>query len=126
MILVDTSIWIDYFKGLESSIPLLSLIEANNICINELILAELLPSIKVRKENELMHLLESIEKVVIDIEWREIISFQVYNLKNGINNVGIPDLLIAQNAIQNGLRLYAKDKHFQLMKKHLGLKIFEP
>jgi len=53
MILVDTSIWIDYFKGLESSIPLLSLIETNNICINELILAELLPSIKMRKENEL-------------------------------------------------------------------------
>ena len=67
MILVDTSIWIDYFKGLESSIPLISLIETNNICINELILAELLPSIKVRKENELMHLLESIEKVVIDL-----------------------------------------------------------
>jgi len=73
-----------------------------------------------------MHLLESIEKVVIDIEWKEIISFQVYNLKNGINNVGIPDLIIAQNVIQNDIKLYAKDKHFQLMKKHLGLKIFEP
>ena len=124
MILVDTSIWIDYFKGVESSLPLSSLIETNSICTNDLILAELLPSIKMRKENELMHLLESIERIDLDIEWRELISFQVYNLKNGINNVGIPDLIIAQNAIQNDLKLYAKDRHFQLMKKHLGLKLY--
>jgi predicted nucleic acid-binding protein len=126
MILVDTSIWIDYFKGAESALPLNSLIETNSICVNDLILAELLPSIRVRKENELLHLLESIEKVPIDIEWREIVSFQVYNIKNGINNVGIPDLVIAQNALQNDLKLFAKDRHFALMKKHLGLRVFEP
>ena len=126
MILVDTSIWIDYFKGVESAIPLSALIETNNICTNELILAELLPSVKFRKENILMHLLESMEKLPMDIGWREIANFQIYNLRNGINNVGIPDLIIAQNAIQNDLSLYARDKHFPLMKRHLGLKLYEP
>jgi len=125
MILVDTSIWIDYFKGIESALPLNILIESNNICINDLILAELLPSIKIRKENDLLHLIESIEKLPMNIEWHEIVYFQIYNLKNGINNVGIPDLIIAQNAIQNDIKLYAKDKHFPLMKKHIGLKLYE-
>ena len=125
MILVDTSIWIDYFKGVESSLPLMNLIDSNSICTNDLILAELLPSLKIRKETELVRLLESVERYSIRIDWKEIISMQVYNLKNGINKVGIPDLIIAQNAIQNDLKLYAKDKHFSLMKKHISLKIYE-
>ena len=125
MILVDTSIWIDYFKGVESSLPLMNLIDSNSMCTNDLILAELLPSLKVRKETELVRLLESVERYSIRIDWKEIISMQVYNLKNGINKVGIPDLIIAQNAIQNDLKLYAKDKHFSLMKKHISLKIYE-
>ena len=125
MILVDTSIWIDYFKGMESSLPLMTLIDSNSICTNDLILAELLPSLKIRKETELVRLLESVERYSIRIDWKEIISMQVYNLKNGINKVGIPDLIIAQNAIQNDLKLYAKDKHFSLMKKHISLKIYE-
>jgi len=125
MILVDTSIWIDYFKGIESALPLMNLIDSNSICTNDLVLAELLPSLKVRKESELIRLLESVERYSISIDWNEIINMQSYNLKNGINKVGIPDLIIAQNAIQNDLKLYAKDKHFSLMKKHIGLKIFE-
>lgn len=126
MILVDTSLWIDYFKGLESALPLNALIELNSICTNDLILAELAPSIKFRKENDLIHLLESIERIPMDIEWQEIAAFQVYNLQNGINNVGIPDLIIAQNAIQNDMEIFARDRHFSLMKKHLGLRVFEP
>ena len=125
MILVDTSIWIDYFKGVESSLPLMNLIDSNSLCTNDLILAELLPSLKVRRETELVRLLESVERYSIRIDWKEIINMQVYNLKNGINKVGIPDLIIAQNAIQNDLKLYAKDKHFSLMKKHISLKIYE-
>jgi len=125
MILVDTSIWIEYFKGMETSLPLSALIDTNSICINELILTELLPSLKVRKENELIQVLDRVEKLSIEIEWREIVSIQTYNLKNGINRVGIPDLIIAQNAIQNDVKLYARDKHFELMKRHIGLKLFE-
>ncbi|MFZ4617268.1 MAG: PIN domain-containing protein [Rectinemataceae bacterium] len=126
MVLVDSSIWIDYFKGVGSSLPLDALIETNDLCVNDLILAELLPSIKIRKENRLMRLLESVERMPMDIDWPQIVSFQIHNLKNGINDVGIPDLMIAQNAIQHDLWLFAKDKHFRLMKHHVKLKLFEP
>lgn len=125
MILVDTSIWIDYLRGMESALPLMTLIDSNSICTNDLILAELLPSLKVRKETELVRLLESVERYSIRIDWKELITMQSYNIKNGINKVGIPDLIIAQSAVQNDLKLYSKDKHFSLMKKHIGLKIYE-
>ena len=70
-------------------------------------------------------LLKTIEKVKIEIDWNEIIEMQTSNLKNGINRVGIPDLIIAQNVIQNKLKLFSLDKHFELMKKNIGLKLFE-
>lgn len=46
-------------------------------------------------------------------------------LRKGINGIGIPDLLIAQNAMQGNMRLLSNDKHFRLISKHTGLKLFE-
>jgi predicted nucleic acid-binding protein len=39
----------------------------------------------------------------LQINWSEIIQWQTNCLAIGFNGVGIPDLLIAQNAKQNGL-----------------------
>lgn len=94
------------------------------ICTNDLIMTELVPSLIHKKENELVNLLNSIEKIKIEIDWVGITQMQVQNLKNGLTRVGIPDLIIAQNAIQNKLVLFSFDKHFELMKKGTGLKIY--
>lgn len=42
------------------------------------------------------------------------------NLKDGINNVGIPDLIIMQQVIEEKLVLYTFDKHFKLMNTFLN------
>jgi predicted nucleic acid-binding protein len=103
MVLVDTSIWIDYFKGKDTAILLNDLIDNNVICINDLILAELIPSIEHRGEYDLKELLFSITRIPIKTNWSSMIRMQIMNLRNGINNVGIPDLMIVQNAIDNEL-----------------------
>ena len=126
MVLVDSSIWIEYFKGNVLVLPLNRLIDTNNICINDLILSELIPSINHRKEDGLKELLLTITKISIDINWSQIIKMQTINLKNGINRVGIADLIIAQNAIDNNFELYAIDKHFALMSDLHGIKIYNP
>jgi predicted nucleic acid-binding protein len=123
-ILVDSSVWIGFFKGLEEAKQLFQLIDSNMICTNDLILTELVPSLIHKKESELVSLLNSIEKTIIDIDWKGITQLQIQNLRNGLNRVGVPDLIIAQNAIQNNLVLYSFDKHFELMKKGIGLKTF--
>jgi len=124
MILVDTSVWIEYFKGNAETLILNDLIDSNTLCINDLILAELIPSINHKKEIELKELLSGITNVKLSINWDEIIFMQTLNLRNGINKVGLPDLIIAQNAIGNNLPLFALDGHFNLIAGLHGLTLF--
>jgi predicted nucleic acid-binding protein len=124
MVLVDSSVWIEYFKGNKSVLQLNELIDSNNLCINDLILAELLPSINHKNELDLKELILTIERIDIIIDWHQIISMQTINLRNGINKVGISDLIIAQNAIENNIELYTMDKHFDLMSEIHELKLY--
>jgi len=125
MILVDSSVWIEYFKGTERAIILNELIDNNSLCINDLILAELLPAINQRKEVQLREMLMSVAKAELKINWNQIVYMQTQNLLHGINKVGIPDLLIVQNAIDNNLQLFSYDKHFRLLSEMFDLRLFE-
>lgn len=123
-VLVDTSVWIAFFRGDEAAKGLFDLLDSNRVCTNDLILAELIPSIQHRREGQLGEMLGSIERIELKIPWSQIIEMQMANLKNGINKVGISDLIIAQNALQNGIPIYSMDKHFSLMKEITGLKMY--
>ena len=124
MVLVDTSIWIDYFRDGKDSSDLELLIDENLIVINEIILAELIPYLKIKKQTTVVKLLNEISKTPLDIEWQEIIELQIKCLKSGANGMGIPDLIIAQNAKQNDCEIYSLDKHFKLLNKVLKIKLF--
>ena len=122
-VLVDTSIWIEYFRSGNSSEKLDFLIDENLIVINDLILAELVPSLRVRNQQKVVKLLHNINKLWLSIHWGQIIEFQFKCLKNGLNRISIPDLIIAQNAKQNQCEIYSLDNHFKLMKDILELRI---
>lgn len=122
-VLVDTSMWVDYFRGGDSSQQIDFLIDENLIAINDLILTELIPFLRVRNQRKVIQLLEQIYRFDLEIDWGQIADFQYRCLKNGLNGIGIPDLLIAQNAKQNGCELYALDNHFRLMQGILKLQI---
>ena len=49
-VLVDTSVWIDYFRSGDKSEKLDFLIDENLVVINDLILTELLPLLIVKQE----------------------------------------------------------------------------
>ncbi|NOZ55115.1 MAG: PIN domain-containing protein [Gammaproteobacteria bacterium] len=123
-VLVDTSIWIDYFRAGDNSKDLDYLIDENIIVINDIILTELVPYLKLKKQTKVIRLLHEINRVPLAISWDEIIEFQVKCLRGGANGVGIPDLIIAQNAKQNGCQVYSLDKHFRLLNKALKVKLY--
>jgi predicted nucleic acid-binding protein len=123
-VLVDTSIWIDYFRGGDNSKDLDILIDENLIVTNDIILAELIPYLKIKKQTKVIKLLHEVNQIPLDIHWEEVIEFQVKCLKGGANGVGIPDLLIAQNAKQNGCKIYSLDKHFRLLNQVLKVKLY--
>jgi predicted nucleic acid-binding protein len=122
-VLVDTSIWIEYFRTGNNLEKLDFLIDENLIVINDLILAELVPSLKVRNQRKIIKLLNNICKLDLSIDWNQIIEFQFKCLKNGLSGIGIPDLIIAQNAKQNHCDIYTLDRHFELMKDILKLEL---
>ena len=124
MVLVDTSVWIDYFKGGESVEKMNYLIDCNEICLNDVILSELIPSLNLKNETELKAILLDITKLPLSINWAQIIAFQTQNLKQGFNKIGLPDLIILQNAVNNEIPIYTLDKHFSLMADSFGLELY--
>ena len=124
-VLVDSSIWIDYFRGTGQPHVLDYLVDENLVVTNELILTELVPALHVRRQKRLISLLGEVKRYPVDIDWDDIRQMQITCIRNGINGIGIPDLIIAQNVIQNDLHLFSTDGHFALISKHLPLSLYE-
>jgi predicted nucleic acid-binding protein len=122
-ILVDSSVWVDYFRDGKKSSDLDIYIEHNIICTNDLILSELIPFLKVQNQSNLIKLLQSVSNAEIKINWKTIQDYQLVCIKKDINKIGIPDLIILDNVIQNDLTIYTFDKHFKLMNKYIGFKL---
>jgi predicted nucleic acid-binding protein len=122
-VLVDSSVWVAYFRGTGNLSTVDLLIEEDLVVTNDLILAELTPPLLVHGERKLITLLKNIERPPLSLDWEGIINLQVICIRNGINKVGIPDLILAQHAMQNDLVLFSLDKHFALLSKQVPLKI---
>ena len=121
-VLVDTSIWIDYFRSGHSNHRLDYFIDENIVVTNNLILAELIPFLKIKKQKKIIELIKNVNNLPLKINWDEIVEYQFKCLKKGINGVGIPDLIIAQNAQQNNCEIYSLDIHFKLLSKVVRIK----
>lgn len=124
-VLVDTSVWIDYFRSGGETTELDYLIDNNFVFANDLILTELIPCLRLKKQATLIDAINEIASLPLHIDWREIQDFQYNCLRSGINGVGIPDLIITQNAIQNESFIFSLDKHFNLMQDILELKLYQ-
>lgn len=124
-VLVDTSIWVDYFKSGANSGKLDALIDQNQPVINEIVLAELVPFLLLKKQFNIVEILKSMTLLPLNINWTEVIQWQTACLHSGINGIGIPDLLIAQNAKQHRCSIYTLDKHFRLLNEVTDIQLFE-
>jgi predicted nucleic acid-binding protein len=123
-VLVDSSVWIDYFRGRGNTDPLDHLIDENLVVTNDLILAELIPPLRVRRQRRVISLLNELERAPLAINWPAIIDLQSLCLRKGINKAGLPDLIIAQNVMQHGLTVYSFDKLFVVLGKHMGVRVY--
>lgn len=78
----------------------------------------------MRRETRLIGLLEEVSRIPLHIDWEKIIDYRTTCLSHGINKVGIADLIILDNVIQNDLVLFSLDRHFQLMNTHIDFNLF--
>lgn len=127
-VLVDTSVWISFFRGRKedarANAALDYLLSGDEAVVNEVVLSELLPPIMVRKEMVLAETLSCLRKLELKIDWDNLRTLQFACITHGINKVGLTDLMIAQQAMAADVPVFSLDKHFRLMAKWLPLKIW--
>jgi predicted nucleic acid-binding protein len=126
VILVDSSVWIDYFRGIESpqTDRLHALLGSEPIATGDLVLTEVLQGFGNAKDfnqgKKLLTSLPMIELVGGDI------AIQAANNFRTLRSLGITvrktiDTLIATSCIEKGLALLYSDKDFDPFVGHLGL-----
>ena len=126
MILVDSSVWIDYFRGIESSQTdrLHTLLGNEPIATGDLVLAEVLQGFGSAQDfNQGKKLLTSLP--IIELVGGDI-AIQAANNFRTLRSLGITvrktiDTLIATSCIEKGLALLYSDKDFDPFVEHLGL-----
>lgn len=128
MIVADTSVWIDYFRGLVA--PHTNLLDrelsASRIVIGDLIMTELLQGFRQEREFQIVkQLLENLEYrdfVGRDMAIAAAQNFRVLR-RHGITVRKTIDVLIGTFCIVNGCVLLHNDRDFDPMERLLGLRV---
>ena len=127
MVLVDTSIWVDYFWGMDTpqTQKLDRLLEAERIVIGDLIFAELLQGFRSGKD------LAAARKMIDKLEYRDLAGKEIclkaadnyrWLRTRGITVRKTIDVIIGTFCLENGIGLLHNDRDFDPMEKHLGLR----
>ena len=131
MILVDSSVWIDYFRGAATpqAEKLDSLLGNELIATGDLILTEVLQGFMSERDfNQAKKLMTSL--VIVDLAGQNIAIQAAKNFR-ALRSLGITvrktiDTLIATYCIESGLPLLYSDRDFDPFVKHLGLRSVLP
>lgn len=131
MILVDSSIWIDFFRG--AATPqveqLDSLLGSTPLAVGDLILAEVLQGVRDEREfNLVRRTLEDF--TVIELGGKDIAIQAARNFRT-LRGLGFTvrktiDSIIATRCIEDGLTLLHADRDFDPFQEHLGLRVVNP
>jgi predicted nucleic acid-binding protein len=127
LILVDSSVWIAYFRGIVTpqTERLDALLAAEPLAIGDLILTEVLQGFDGESEfQDAVELLGSL--TVVELGGREIAIQAVRNFRT-LRRLGVTvrkaiDTVIATRCIENGYTLLHADRDFEPFVKHLGLR----
>ena len=128
MIVVDSSVWIDYFTGaVTPEVERLdSYLDQELILVGDLILAEVLQGFRRDRDFEAARLaltrLEVVPMVGLNIAIRSAENFRTLR-RLGITVRKTIDSLIATYCLHRGHRLLFSDRDFQPFVDHLGLVI---
>lgn len=128
MILVDSSVWIDYFKGsiTPQTEKLDQLLGRESLAIGDLILAEVLQSfVTERAFNEAKKMLTAL--TIVELGGQEVAIQAARNFR-ALRKLGVTvrktiDTVIATRCIESGYDLLHDDRDFDPFVKHLGLRV---
>lgn len=128
MILVDSSVWIDFFRNTRTAEAewLDRNLGVEGFAVGDLILAEVLQGFKDdRGFNEARRLLDRLEQVSLAGEAMAIEAARNYRKlrRLGLTIRGTIDAIIATHCLVDGYRLLHSDRDFDAFEAHLGLRV---
>jgi hypothetical protein len=127
VILVDSSVWIDYFNGIitRQTEKLDSLLGSEPLAIGDLILTEVLQGFATERDFEQARkLLTSL--MVMDLGGQHV-AIQAARYFRTLRRLGVTvrktvDLVIATRCLEDNFDLLHNDRDFDVFVKHLGLR----
>jgi len=130
MVLVDTTVWIDFFAARSSGhvVALENLIRnREDICTCGIVLTEVLQGI--RKDSEFKKTRDLFNNLLF-LPMPYPVFLKAAEIYRGLRRKGITirksvDCMIASVAIENDIPLLHNDKDFEAMEKHCGLKCYK-
>jgi predicted nucleic acid-binding protein len=126
MVLVDTSVWIDYFGDVVSAQvqQLDGLVGRKQVLTGDLVLAEVLQGVRSDREFRIVRdALLTLDVVQLTSPALAVRSAQNYRVlrRHGLTVRKTIDCLIATWCIEHGIPLLYSDRDYQPFVKHLGL-----
>lgn len=125
MILIDSSVWIDYFRSGKSEWDekIDYLLEHDDIAINGVVHSELLTGTKSKQEfNNLNSILGGLRWLEMDKRFWDSVSRNGFTLRRNALTVPLTDIAIATHCAEHDLLLLHNDKHFRLIAPILNLR----
>lgn len=129
MVLVDSSVWIEAARragSLEFKVGLEGLLEAAEGMFCAPIKLEVLGGARKEDRKRLKYYFDCIPYRTIDESAWEFAVEQAWKLHDKGISVPWNDILIANFALRSNCRVYAKDKHFEVMRDVLGIRLYSP
>jgi predicted nucleic acid-binding protein len=129
-ILVDSSIWIEFFRRPDAPVSLLldHLLAHRLVCTTGLIKAQVVPG--ARSPGEFRRLRAMFDALPLAPErdgfWAHLLRFRHRLQTKGVVGIGIPDLIVATVAIQNRKLVFTADEDFPRMLPHVPVSLFNP
>jgi len=130
MVVVDTTVWIDYIHGLEN--PYTNALDYellhNQVITGDLLITEFLQGFRSDSDfeaaKEIINNLIYCDMLGKEMALKSAANFRLLR-KNGITIRKTADIIIGTFCIENELPLLHNDKDYEPMAKYLGLRIYK-
>jgi len=128
MILIDTSIWIDYFRGADAGLVshVQGLLEEDQAALAVPVRFELLGGCSSKVLPRLRCVLDALPVLIPTNSTWELMETWVEEAAAKGERFGVADLLVAAIASQRGLHLWPRDRDFVHMEKLGFVRVYAP
>lgn len=129
MVLVDSSVWIEAARrggSMEVKCGLEGLLEEFQASVCGVVLLEVLGGARETERARMRSYFRVLPRLTTPEHIWDRATDQAARLRDQGLTIPWSDVLVATTALTHGVRVYARDQHFDLMAPLLGLQLYEP